>query len=346
MRPLDLMDTHQQILMRWASNVAWLLEQRYLQPDSSDLSNAYLSELVGKGIVKRTGSIRKVREGTLTEALNDYFPSAFLDLYGPNRGGRCNKPYQSIKRLLRGDYVHPAHHLIMIEFLGHTAESFFEKLPHTSLISNHHKPFGDAPWPCLNPASSHFRKLKIYNCRAIKSESSKAPLVGIFACADCGFAYRRRGPDTVPSDRLRFNNVKTYGHVWDKALTKLWNNNSISTIKIANQLGVRDLTIRHQALRLGLYFPRLGPRSSVTHVTTADVEKTARRQAERLSQLRTFREVWLSEQKGNPGITRTELAKRVRRIYSWLYLHDYEWLEAHKPPTNYSRDSHRVDWKG
>lgn len=114
-RPLTSADSFHQILMRWTSNVAWLLDQHILKPNNADLCSAYLSGLVEKGIVKLTGSIRKVREGTLVEALNDYFPPAFLALYEPNKGGRCNKPYQSIKRLLRGNYAHPAHHLILIK---------------------------------------------------------------------------------------------------------------------------------------------------------------------------------------------------------------------------------------
>jgi len=342
--PVSPSDPYQQILMRWSSNIAWLLEQHNLQLDRADLCDAYLSGLVEKGVVKRTGSVRKIREGALTEALNNYFPPAFLDLYEPNRGGRCNKPYQSIKRLLRGEYAHPAHHLLMIEFLGHTAETFLGMLPHSALLKCNHKPFGDGPWPCLNPVSAHFRKLTVDSCQSVKSENGSGSIVGHFACTHCGFAYRRTGPDQSPSDRLRYSRVKTYGAVWDKALTEFWHDTSVSTIKIAHRLGVRDATIVHQAIRLGLPFPRQGPRSSVTHANVLTAERVARRQAELLSQLTTFRAAWLSEQNQNPKLTRTELANRLRRVYSWLYLHDREWLNAHKPPTNYSRRSHRVDW--
>ncbi len=343
-RPLTSTDSFHQILMRWASNVAWLLDQHILKPNNADLYNVYLSGLVEKGIVKRTGSIRKVREGTLVESLNDYFPPAFLALYEPNKGGTCKKPYQSIKRLLRGNYAHPAHHLILIEFLGHTAKSFFEMLSFSN-SHNNHKPFGDGPWPCLNPASAHFRQLMVDSCRSMKSDSNKGTLVGFFACAHCGFIYRRVGPDKSPDDRLRYSTIKVFGLVWEETLTKLWHDTSISTNKIAKRLGIRNRTIVRQAMRLGLSFPRLGPLSSVTNQDIFQVENIARREAERLAQLRTYRNAWLSEQKKNPKITRTELASRLRRVYSWLYLHDHEWLEAHKPPPNYSRVNHRIDWE-
>lgn len=342
-RPVNSSDSYQQILLRWSSNIAWLLEQHDLQPKLADLCDAYLSGLVEKGVVKRTGSIRKIREGSLTEALNNYFPPAFLDLYEPNRGGRCNKPYQSIKRLLRGEHAHPAHHLLMIEFLGHTAETFFRQLPRANYL-RHHKPFGDGPWPCLNPASSHFKQLMVDNCQSVKSENGSGSVVGHFACTHCGFTYRRTGPDLSPNDRLRYSRVKTYGVVWDNALIELWRDTSVSTIKIAQRLGVRDNTIVRQAIRLDLPFPRQGPRSSVTHANLLIVERLSQRQSEHLSKLETFRTAWLSEQSQNSQITRTELANRLRRVYSWLYVHDRKWLDAHKPSANYSRESHRVDW--
>jgi hypothetical protein len=68
--------------------------------------------------------------------------------------------------------------------------------------------------------------------------------------------------------------------------------------------------------------------------------------ANRADRRKTYRKAWLSAQKGQPKIILSELASRMRRIYSWLYSFDQEWLNSHKPaPSKGAGRTLRADWK-
>jgi hypothetical protein len=44
---------------------------------------------------------------------------------------------------------------LLIQFLGYTAEEFFQ-LPNSP--PDEFKPFGEKPWPCLNPVCKRFQQ--------------------------------------------------------------------------------------------------------------------------------------------------------------------------------------------
>src|SRR5262249_61192938 len=89
-------------------------------------------------------------------------------------------------------------------------------------------PSGAPPWPCLNPASEHYRELRIEEC-AVKNRKTriKDPQrkphrrpVGKFVC-DCGFAYSRIGPDASEEDRYQIGRVIEFGTTWESKLRTL-----------------------------------------------------------------------------------------------------------------------------
>ncbi|MGV0107580.1 TnsD family Tn7-like transposition protein [Nostoc sp. DSM 114160] len=150
----------------------------------------------------------------------------------------------------------PLYHLLMIQFLGYTAEEFF------NLTEEKYRPFGEGPWPCLNSVSHHFQKLQILEVTC-KERSNK--VTGTFRCKDCGFIYTRIGADQSLEDQFRFNQVKSYGIVWEEALKQLWSDPTITFSEISRRLGgVNREVIKRKAVSLGLSFPRLGPHSQVT----------------------------------------------------------------------------------
>lgn len=99
----------------------------------------------------------------------------------------------------------------------------------------------------------------------------------------------------------------------------------------AKALGVDPNTVRLHATRLGLDAP-WKPR-------------TGRRAVQRDDPGPAVRDRWLSLLRGEPGLTRKALARRLPAERAWLYRHDREWLNAHSPaPAGHPPPPARVDW--
>ncbi len=144
-----------------------------------------------------------------------------------------------------------------INFLGYTAKEFFN-------LSAELKPFGDGPWPCLNPVCKHFKKpiIKEYHITSYYCSRHAAP-VGTFQCI-CGFTYSREGPDSSAEDQFKKSaNPTIYGSLWELNLIKLWDDEAISLRQITRRLGVNSLTVRRQAALLELKFPRVSAGRSI-----------------------------------------------------------------------------------
>jgi len=220
-------------------------------------------------------------------------------------------------------------------FLECTPEEIF-------MTFKEYKPFGDGPWPCLNPVAQHFQKLKVATCRMIDSKHSGTDLrpIGIFTC-DCGFIYTRRGPDLKEEDRYNIYGVPSYGHIWEAALRERWKNNDNTLKDIAKSLGVAGDTVIRHAIRLGLSYPRVNsvqgikkihPRFIITKPTFQEALK-ARRQE------------WLSVVEANPNVGRMKLEEKAQYLYYWLKKYDFQWFESHLPsPKKRPFRGERLDW--
>ncbi len=120
----------------------------------------------------------------------------------------------------------------------------------------------------------------------------------------------------------------------------------MSVNKIAKQLGVDFQTVKSQALRLGLAFPRNGPTAKVTQLGEDSLPASHRVQTKKPNKLETYRQTWLEAVEANPEAGRTALQQKFRRIYSWLYVYDKEWLQAHLPDCKTRVTfSPQVDWQ-
>ncbi len=151
----------------------------------------------------------------------------------------------------RDRQMHPLHHLLLIHFLGYNFETFIQ-------LPSPLGPFGNGPWPCLNPTSEHYRQRVISNCSISKTTrpSNRKPK-GVFSC-ECGFVYSRIGPDTNEDDSFKFRNVLAVGPVWEEALRRLWEDPTVSLRAMAKRLALARPALECHAARLGLSFPRPG----------------------------------------------------------------------------------------
>jgi len=78
-------------------------------------------------------------------------------------------------------------------------------------IDYDYKPFGDAPWLCLNAAADHYLQPVVTELAISRCCDTKKP-VGTFRCS-CGMIYCRTGPDETEDDKYRIGKIKAYGPI-------------------------------------------------------------------------------------------------------------------------------------
>jgi hypothetical protein len=227
---------------------------------------------------------------------------------------------------------HPLYHLLLMQFLGCSAEEFFR-------VPDEISHFGEGPWPCLNPAADYYRKPVIRECRLSPRLRNDRP-AGTFSC-ECGFSYARSGPDSSPEDRFRAGRMISFGPVWESKLKGLWKDSSMSMSEVGRRLGVDPLTVRRHAARLKLPSSKRGTPLKLAARLKRDAILMARQK-----KLRACRSKCLAAMRQNPKLTLGALRHKLPREYAWLLLNDSEWLKGHKPRSQRRRQpTTSVDWK-
>lgn len=291
-----------------------LLHNAYTSPGPAFFRSQYISLLQRHGLITIKGSLRVVE---FLKALTDYYPPSFLSLLHCELNRTKHIEAEWPARLPFGRKPqHPLHHIVVIRFLGATLEAFL------SSPFSPPRPFGDGPWPCLNPVCEHYRNPRIaeYSMRA---NSSKNRPVALFACVSCGFTYSRVGPDLTFEAIFKRDRIPAYGHLWQAKLREWWLDPEMSTERIARRLGTDCNTVKRQAKRLAL------PPRRATWQMSAETSLDSKKLSE-------CREEWLqlTELHAQEGITALiHRSKRARTIYNWLNEHDRQWLLAHRPAT-------------
>jgi hypothetical protein len=155
-RRIDFSDHNHQVLIQIARDVVWLLKHPGTGSDLSALHKRYLKLLVDRGLATGTGSIHVT--ALLGEFTRCYSASLLKFLHCAFTGSDHTKTNWLLRLVRPPTHAqHPLYHLLLIQFLGSTAEEFF-RLPDELSF------FGRGPWPCLNPAANHFRDAVIREC--------------------------------------------------------------------------------------------------------------------------------------------------------------------------------------
>lgn len=333
-RCLDPSDRDHQVLLRFARDSEWLLGQSFAGSELSKLHNRYLKILIARGLATHT---RSIHVDKLLNQFCDYYSPFLLKRLNCEFTGSDQMKSNWLLRLVRPPKhaQHPLYHLLLIQFLGSTAEKFFQ-------LSEELAPFGEGPWPCLNPAADHYRQPVIMEFRLGDRLRYGKP-TGSFSC-ECGFAYVRTGPDSSLDDRFRIGRIISFGRAWEAKLKQLWEDSSLSISEIGRRLGVDPLTVRRYAAHLKLSLSRsdkrLKPLSHVTQLKGKTVSAAWGKKHRRC------RSKWLSAMKQGGEITLKALRHKLPREYAWLLQNDSEWLEEHKPrPRRRNLPQTGVDWK-
>ncbi len=330
---LEARSPYHQVLLEIAQDANWLLRQRHLLQDLKLLSRRYRQLLAEIDLATYRG---RVDVSMLLQMFRNYYPAHLLCLLHCELEKDIQENW--LLRLVRTPHgaQHPLHHLLLMHFLGQTAESFFSSL-------GEDQPFGVGPWPCLNPLCRHYHLPSIEECQVVYSPHVRGKPVGTFECT-CGFAYSRTGPDTKQDDQFRRSKIKSFGPLWETRLQVLWEDKTVSLRAMARQLGVDPVTVKHQALRIGLPFPR--PVNRCTRPKIRQKTSPPSLQSSEKALLEVYRATWLATTQVNPGEGIKILRSRAPGVYTWLYRNDKAWLQAHAPLSRKPKLQHnRVDWE-
>lgn len=320
-RPLNPEDYQHSVLLKLARDAAWLLNWSGPHPGLEDLRERYFDLLLQQGYAFHNG---RLRANKLHDAFVSFYPPELLQsLQCPVRQKGVSWLQRLVIKICAGSFRHPLRHLLLMTFLGRTAEQIFTQFKAA-------RPFGGGPWPCLNPAADHFRQSVVIECRVVgKSDGNEGQRPhGTFTCG-CGFVYTRLGPDITEEDRFRKQHVLAFGPVWDARLRELWSS-SATISEIAIQFKTDGSNIRRLAQRRGL------PSSRSNHHTVPTVVSQSGQiyvevRGSKWS-LETRRQRWLDHLDAHPSASRSVLTKSGEYILKWLKVNDGEWLEAHLPP--------------
>lgn len=326
-------DSHTELFSKFASDFWWLLNQRDLCADSTVTCNRYRRLLFDRSLSTYNGTIRRTE---LHAAFLNFYPADILNSLRCGFGPHLTTTWLAkiVQNSPKNCSQSAIHHLLLMNFLNCPVQDFF------SLPTHPIDPFGQGPWPCLNPIAAHFRKPVITSCRISKTNGwaghrTPATPIGTFAC-DCGFTYCRKGPDRTDTSRFHFYRIESYGNTWYASLKRLVQVHGYSVKHAALLLNVTPHIVRVELKKLHALETNQGLKQS----------KTRRKKNVTKATIKKYRAEWKAAIKANPGVGRTHLNQICGyRIYHDLLWHDREWFEANSPRVPSYTPAARINWK-
>jgi hypothetical protein len=156
-RKVDFQNAENELLLRIANSVQWLLEKNTLRPGIYEINRGYRRLLAREGCISSKGWIRldKLRDKLAACCSADLLKRFGCDLYDGGDGGWLG-------RLLREkeQATAPLRHLLVMSILGISVQEFF-----TSLLSEAETSENQPLFPCLNVVCPQFRKNVIWRRR-------------------------------------------------------------------------------------------------------------------------------------------------------------------------------------
>ena len=124
--------------MQIAADASWLLNQYRLVPGYNLLRDKYMINLLENQLASWNKTIKIT--ALVQNFLNYYSDDLLNKLSCPiDKNKNTNWLINLLRNLDKNAASHPIHHLLLIQFLGLTAESFFQNDYSKSIL----KPFGD-----------------------------------------------------------------------------------------------------------------------------------------------------------------------------------------------------------
>jgi len=302
------------LLYKIAMESKMLLSKRFTF-DLPSITRLYKELLRANGYASLNG---RVRQFDLYHDFFSFYGEKFLRIMQSiptSEEGSCW--LRNITRKHRKSF-HPIRHILLLTFFGKQICDIETKMEYEG-------PFGKGPFPCLNRAADHFKKLVVIDLVVKRCTDTGRPL-GVFTCS-CGFQYTRLGPDLDETDKFTFRFVREYGEVWKQKVDECIESKKLSYRKTAQLLNVDVGTvIKYYNLE-----KRGKPERPIEPMTISTKEE--------------YRNAWQTAKEANPTLSKTELRKLVPKVYIWLYRNDRDWLDKNSPTSIKKKViSTRVDW--
>lgn len=331
-RPVSVQEPGRDALLQLSRDAAWLLGQDSLPPDPISLWKRYRFLLREQGLSSYRG---KLKISGLLARFYLMFPNTFLSrIEGTSARLTSGRGILSLIRKPKSG-LPPLYHLLMMQFLGKTAEEFFQ-------LPSEPQDFGIGAWPCLNPVAPHYKQLVVNNLFVHVQKDGGRP-VGTFSCS-CGFEYARVGPDWGPLAQFSYTRVERYGTLWDRMFTRLWSTPEHTLRFISNTVGIAEQNLPQHAARLKL--PVWRRENGRAAIPGRKRNWRGRVEPPTASTIRVARESWNALHRAD-NLSNSE-SREERRLYHWLFRHDHIWLIAqpHRQRTSKhtQRPAHRINW--
>lgn len=307
--------------MDLSKNAYWLLNNDLICLGENELSNRYADLMIEKKLATPLGRVR------IDESI-EYFKSMTTNEYLESLGLKHSDKnmWSWMVKLIKntGNSSIPLRHLLVLNFLQITPEKFLGNYECKNL-----KPFGDGPFPCLNPVCSDFMNPCIRDVSISRDFKTGLPQ-GLFKCS-CGFNYLRTGPDTCDADKYRKSHVENYGPKWEEELKRLHSLPEMPASEKAKSLGVSVPCFNRLVKRL------------ITHTHLNDQDHSRKKNEEKRKK---HRAVILNAIKDNPDTNRLGIKKIAKQAHDWLRVNDKEWLYRTLPePYRAGRAQYAIkDW--
>lgn len=306
-------------LLQIARNMDWLLMDKTLEYNPTELRQRYLTALYKRDLATAWGSV-KIKE--LVEEFSRFYDHDFLSQIGCELIGKHKRNWLA-KIAQKNQLQHPLRHVLVMTFLGISAEKFFQQ-------TFEEEPFGDAPWPCLNKICPHYHEGVIETLNLGYSRKAAGKPLGTFKCPVCKYVYTRVGPDTCAEDRYKGKKLE-YGELWEQKLKEIWHTDLMQKEK-ARILAVTTETLKSQARKLNLI---------------KESELPLNKPIRTLSELAECKAEWERIVRQNPSIPTSQLIDDYPEIYWTIHRFEADFLvrdQAHeaKPDVSHPR---AIDWK-
>lgn len=314
-----ILDDNREFHFTLSKNIEVLLSKDFLNINLNSVRLKYWAMLEQRGYVTPKN---KIRYKKFYQDFLDYYPNSFLKEV--QHEVNIVNPNDWLKKVLTNTekIIDPVSHLLLINFLFNNINNFIN-------ADEYYYPFGKGPWPCLNPTASHYLKDVINDCLIRKTHQGNN-VYGYFKC-DCGYTYRRKGPDMNVSDRYKKSSVASYGKVWkDMLIQELQTNKSIKNIgKIMGCDG--NTVIKYTKL-----LTKSSDNDNIIQNKKIDTD---------INQIKIkHREEIKNYINKNPNYTRSQLYYEVTTAYKYLIANDKQWFENILPPKSVFKGD-RINWK-
>lgn len=314
-----------------AKDIVWLMRNYELIRHSRGLKDGfrdqYITTLKEVGLATACG---RVHQEEFIEAFKTFYGDIFLSSIHCLIEDFDGNWLSSIVRKHRKAF-HPLKHLLLIRFLTGNLEDFFE-------LGHRYTPFGKGPWPCMNAASNHYRRLVIKNLKVNYSTDMKKPM-GTFICT-CGFIYKRTGPDESEKDIYKIGRVIQFGPLWEGKLKELVEKDKLGLREISRKLNVDTNTVKRYAGLLNLQTNwETNKANAFKNLENSSLKPLNHESNE------CIRDRWLELKYKHPEASKTQLRDMDKSAYNWLYRNDRDWLKHNSPVRRkVASKKTRVDW--